>query len=282
MRLLFLLLFCFGLFPVSAQQWQRDFKQAQKISLAANKLMLVDFWAPWCNPCKRMDRESWSDPEVQKLLEDFVPVKVNIETDLSTTKTYKVRSIPHIFIMDANGEVVFSANSYMPRSRVIEILKKYALSTQFMQRDAIGFFQHNNYVTGFRLAGKYLDFSLHLDEAIRNDFLNLARIYLDKGGDLLDKEQDNYLSMQHKLELMTAIGDLYQQDFRRVRRSLENMDFEKLDAGNQVLYAYLSLGLSLDEQSPHQTQRWRSYLEEHNEAYLKRFDLLAAQVAREK
>ena len=70
-----------------------------------SKMYFVDFYTTWCGYCKKMDRETFSDPTVVKLLNKYYyPVKFNAEgSDVVTWKgqTYKgtagQRSNPHQF-----------------------------------------------------------------------------------------------------------------------------------------------------------------------------------------
>ena len=61
--------------PIHWNEWGEDaFAKAQR----ENKPMLLDIGAVWCHWCHVMDRESYDDPEVAKIVnEHFVPVKVD-------------------------------------------------------------------------------------------------------------------------------------------------------------------------------------------------------------
>ena len=64
---------------------------------------LVDFWAPWCGPCRALTPII---EEVEQEMGDKVTVaKVNCDDEASLAEKFEVRSIPAIFILK-NGETV--------------------------------------------------------------------------------------------------------------------------------------------------------------------------------
>jgi thioredoxin-related protein len=65
-----------------------DWNEGYEKAVQAGKIVLVDAYTDWCGWCKRMDRDTYSQPEVIKAINaDFVPVKFNPEIP---GKTYKV------------------------------------------------------------------------------------------------------------------------------------------------------------------------------------------------
>ncbi len=72
-------------------------------ALAKNKVMLVDFWAGWCAPCKLM--APVLNDVADELTGNSHVGKVNIEQFQSLAQKYQVRSIP-TFILFKNGKEV--------------------------------------------------------------------------------------------------------------------------------------------------------------------------------
>lgn len=67
-------------------------------------LVLVDFYADWCGPCRQLS------PTIQKLADDYegkvLVLKVNVDKAQKLVRTENIKSIPTVFILDKNGKVV--------------------------------------------------------------------------------------------------------------------------------------------------------------------------------
>lgn len=72
-------------------------------ALESDKLVLVDFYADWCGPCKMMA------PIIDELAKEYEGIvkigKLNVDDNPETTKQYRVMSIPTMIIIK-NGEAV--------------------------------------------------------------------------------------------------------------------------------------------------------------------------------
>ena len=89
--------------------------------LAQGKPMVLDFWATWCGPCRKVG------PTIQELANEYegqaIIGKVNIEEDADDlVAEFGIRNVPTIlFIKD--GEVVDKVVGAAPKSTLEEILK---------------------------------------------------------------------------------------------------------------------------------------------------------------
>lgn len=78
-------------------------------------LTVVDFWAPWCGPCKMME------PAMAKLEERFGKeikfVKLNVDGNQEIAQQYKVMSVPSL-VLFRNGEAKEKVTGYYPEEKL--------------------------------------------------------------------------------------------------------------------------------------------------------------------
>ncbi|MFO0918715.1 MAG: thioredoxin family protein [Planctomycetaceae bacterium] len=88
--------------------WRTDFSAALAEAEQTGKPLLVHFYAIWCGPCAKMERDILKSPEVKKLLSDrVIGVKIDSDRHPELVQRYSVQFLPSDPILDpANGKVL--------------------------------------------------------------------------------------------------------------------------------------------------------------------------------
>jgi len=94
----------------------------EKVVLQAELPVIVDFWAPWCGPCKMVA------PTLDKLAQEYegklLVTKVNTDDHGMWAQKYNVRGIPTMLFVH-NGKIVHTQVGALPESALRGVLKEF-------------------------------------------------------------------------------------------------------------------------------------------------------------
>lgn len=91
----------------------------EEVVLGSDLPVLVDFWAPWCNPCKMLG------PVIDEIADEVdgkaLVCKVNIDEEQNLAQEYRVMSIPTLLYFK-DGKVVNQMVGVRPKEELLEAL----------------------------------------------------------------------------------------------------------------------------------------------------------------
>lgn len=101
--------------PVTDTSFDKDVLQN-------NKLVLVDFWAEWCGPCRAIGPKL--EEIAGEMTEKLTVAKVDVDNNQQTAAKYGIRSIPTM-ILFKGGQPVDQIMGNLPKENIVQFISKH-------------------------------------------------------------------------------------------------------------------------------------------------------------
>jgi thiol:disulfide interchange protein DsbD len=112
----------------SALEWRNDLEAGLAEAKADGKPVMIDFTAEWCAACHEIEKVTFNDARVSKVLAGFVIIQLdmteNTDEDEAIMQRYGVTGLPAVIVFDAKGKEVGRINKFKKPVEFMKILEK--------------------------------------------------------------------------------------------------------------------------------------------------------------
>ena len=94
-------------------KWGNNLDSAFTLASNSNKLIMIDFMAEWCSPCKEMDKITFSNANIIKKSNEFIPIQIDVDKQQNLAEEYNGNArkyggigIPNILFLDKEKKII--------------------------------------------------------------------------------------------------------------------------------------------------------------------------------
>ncbi|MDX1371378.1 MAG: thioredoxin family protein [Nitrososphaeraceae archaeon] len=220
----------------SQTSWVNDLKVAKALALQNDQLILIDFAASWCGPCKAMDKKMWNTPELAELSKKFVALKIDIDYNRSLASQFDITSIPRVIVITANEDIVWDEMGFRSSSPYIKMMEQMPKSLNGINKLLLTM-DENDPEMNYKAGQAYQNLAKNSEEEFSGIFFNLSDKYFKTARKKAANDELIYLA-----ELNELLNDAYQGKHDKTLKKVEKLDLpgenEKLSDMEAFVLAY--------------------------------------------
>ena len=151
-------------------------------------------------------------------------------------------------IMDANGNIIGTSGAFTEVLNLSKFVIKYNLNTSFIKQELINYDTNKEFYSAFYLASKYVDYSILVNNNVRDEILRLSDVYFAEAEQFLaeDKNLDNKKALYQRIKLIRLKQDLIKNKSGKVIRQINKIDLLEVNEPLKVFLLYTAYRLKND------------------------------------
>ncbi len=205
-------------------QITHDFKTAKALALKQNKLIIVDFWAVWCGPCRAMDAKLWNSPEFLKLTDRFVLLKMDVDFNRSLALSYHVKAIPRVLIITANEDKIWDEEGFKGAEYYIDLFSSFPENYMELNQNFLKISGKNkaNPESSFAIGATFQKLARKTTHnTIKKSFLSLSDSYFKKA-----QKHTHSKALKAKTALSIALNYAYRGNHKKAMKKLQKIPID--------------------------------------------------------
>ena len=101
-----------------------SFKEYATLRSSNDKKIFIHFWAQWCGYCRKMEKETFRNPQViSSLNENYFLIKVDTDREQYASRAFRVRGLPYNLFLTKEGDTIEIREGYVSPGTFIKILR---------------------------------------------------------------------------------------------------------------------------------------------------------------
>ncbi len=108
--------------------WRSDYQAAMAEARSVHAPAILMFSASMCPHCWKMDREVFTDPDVQNELADYQLIRLDIFTHRKLARQYEFRGTPAFVVFDGQGRAIGATSGAMTPKEFVVFLRRSRLN----------------------------------------------------------------------------------------------------------------------------------------------------------
>jgi thioredoxin-related protein len=104
-------------------QWL-SYEDGKSIAQSENKKIFLNFRADWCNYCRTMEKNTFTDADIVAYLNtNFISIKIDVDREKSVARKYNIQPLPDTWFLTDTGDIIGNRPGYLSPQDLLPLLR---------------------------------------------------------------------------------------------------------------------------------------------------------------
>ena len=215
-------------------------EQAQAMALSQNKLIVMDFTANWCEPCRKMEVQLWDSKEFQSLSDRFILLKLDMDQNQILATRYGVTDIPRVIVITANEDKLWDQTGFRTPDYHLKALSAFPSSFEALNISLMPVIgkKSTDAEQKMRIGSEFQILALHTSNSnLKQTFFRKSDAYFSKA--LKYAPNEDYVT---EAKLAIILNSVYKGKHKKALKQINKMEInsqsERIEELKNFIFAF--------------------------------------------